>query len=99
VIRHRQLRYPKDWPDVDAEEKGVDVQLAIDFVMGIRRADFEIGVIFSTDTDLLPALEATVEIARSEGRPLPEVAAWQGQGGKGRRQLRIPGMPLQSGTD
>jgi uncharacterized LabA/DUF88 family protein len=95
VIRHRQLRYPRDWPDARAEEKGIDVQIAIDFVMGIRRADFDIGVIFSTDTDLLPALEAGVEIARAEGRPLPEVAAWRGHGGKGRGQLRISGMPLR----
>ena len=28
----RQLRYPKEWPNLRAEEKGIDVTLAIDFV-------------------------------------------------------------------
>jgi hypothetical protein len=28
----RQLRYPKEWPNLKAQEKGIDVALAIDFV-------------------------------------------------------------------
>jgi uncharacterized LabA/DUF88 family protein len=95
VLRTRQLRYPNGWPKLRAEEKGIDVQLAIDFVMGTLRQDFEIGIIFSTDTDLLPALEGAVEIARREGRPLPEVASWRETGGMGRKRLSISGMPLR----
>jgi hypothetical protein len=37
VVRTRALRYPPRWPDLPAQEKGVDVQLAIDYVMGIMR--------------------------------------------------------------
>jgi hypothetical protein len=95
VIRTRTLRYPGGWPRNAAEEKGIDVQLAIDFVMGILRQDFDSGVIFSTDTDLLPALEGAVELVRGQGRPLPEVAAWSRAGEKRRRRLNISGTPLR----
>ena len=33
VVRPRTLRYPRDWPARPAEEKGVDVALAVDFVI------------------------------------------------------------------
>jgi uncharacterized LabA/DUF88 family protein len=94
VVRTRTLRYPGGWPKNRAEEKGIDVQLAIDFVMGTLRQDFDVGVIFSTDTDLLPALEGAIELVKGSGRPLPEVASWREPGGKGRRRLNIPGTPL-----
>jgi hypothetical protein len=54
-----------------------------------------VGVIFSTDTDLLPALEAALEMARRESLTLPEVAAWRDRDGKGRRRLDIKGTPLR----
>ncbi|MCA1708526.1 MAG: hypothetical protein LC808_36700 [Actinobacteria bacterium] len=31
-VHRRPLRYPKDWPNTPAVEKGIDVQLAIDVV-------------------------------------------------------------------
>jgi hypothetical protein len=95
TIRTRTLRYPRRWPQEAAEEKGIDVQLAIDFVMGVLRRDFDVGVVFSTDTDLLPALEAATEIAQREGRSLPEVAAWGQQGVSGRRRLKVAGTELR----
>src|SRR5438477_471755 len=54
----RALRYPAAWPREKAEEKGIDVALAIDFVMTAVRGDYDVGVVVSTDTDLKPALEA-----------------------------------------
>lgn len=44
VIR-RPLRYPRKWPVEPAQEKGVDVQLAVDFVrLAIEKAD-DVGVL------------------------------------------------------
>ena len=53
----RPLRYPIDWPNSKAQEKGIDVALAVDFVAMAVKREYEIGVITSTDTDLKPALE------------------------------------------
>lgn len=71
----RTLRYPPNWPTEKAEEKGIDVALAIDFVMMAVRGEYEVGIIMSTDTDLKPALEAVAGVG---GNPYPrcEVAAW-----------------------
>lgn len=69
----RALRYPSDWPIHAAEEKGIDVALAVDFVMMAVRHEYDVGVIMSTDTDLVPALEAVVSLG---GNPRCEVVAW-----------------------
>lgn len=69
----RVLRYPRDWPDEKAVEKGIDVQLAIDFVMMALRGEYDVGILFSTDTDLEPALEAVTSM---RGPVRAEVAAW-----------------------
>jgi uncharacterized LabA/DUF88 family protein len=56
VITH-PLRYPRDWPNEKAQEKGVDVALAVDFVIMAVNKEYDIGIIASTDTDMKPALE------------------------------------------
>jgi hypothetical protein len=71
----RNLRYPPDWPRRAAQEKGIDVALAVDFVMMAARGDYDVGILFSTDTDLVPALEAVLALRR-ESVPACEVAAW-----------------------
>ena len=60
LVHHelRTLRYPPDWPREKPQEKGVDVQLAVDFVRGALAGWFDVGIIMSTDTDLRPAIEA-----------------------------------------
>jgi hypothetical protein len=80
VVRHRQHRYPHNCLIPPQRRRGLMSSSRSTFVMEIRRADFD--VVLSTDTDLLRALEAGVEIARAEGRPLPEVAAWRGRAGR-----------------
>lgn len=50
----RPLRYPFDYPASPAEEKGIDVSLAVDFVVMAVRGEYEVGVLMSTDTDLKP---------------------------------------------
>ena len=86
VIPHA-VRYPMDWPASRAEQKGVDVQLAIDFIAGALDDRYEVGVIFSTDTDLRPALEFVAE--RFPQSPRAEAAAWRGSGAN--RALRARG--------
>ncbi len=56
---------------VPLREKGVDVSLAVDLVRGAFRGDFDVAVLFSTDTDFEPAIEAVVETGIAI-----EVAAW-----------------------
>ena len=57
TVIHRSLRYPHDWPNSKPSEKGIDVALTVDFVaMGIDK-QYDIGIIASIDTDLVPALE------------------------------------------
>ncbi|MGD0856118.1 MAG: NYN domain-containing protein, partial [Dehalococcoidia bacterium] len=53
----RALRYPFDWPKTRAQEKGIDVAIAIDFVSFALTKQHDVGILASCDTDLVPALE------------------------------------------
>jgi len=88
----RTLRYPRDWPEEKAEEKGIDVALAIDVVAMAVRKEYDVGVVMSTDTDIKPALEAVVSLG---GNPFPRVAvaAWSSPDRHSRR-LSIAGRQL-----
>lgn len=89
LVVTRTLRYPRDWPRDKEQEKGIDVQLAIDLVAGAVRRDYEVAILMSTDTDLKPALEFVRDL---QGDPYPrgEVAAWSSPDSYSRR-LSIPG--------
>ena len=76
VVVPRTLRYPERWPQERAEQKGVDVQLAIDFIAGAIDRRYDVGIIFSTDSDLRPALEFVAE--RYPDYPRAESIAWRG---------------------
>jgi hypothetical protein len=71
----RTLRYPLNWPVERAQEKGIDVSLAVDFVVMAVRGEYDV-VIMSTDTDLKPALEALNTLKGNKAYPRSEVAAW-----------------------
>lgn len=86
----RTLRYPVDWPDRPAQEKGIDVALAIDFIALAIDGEYDVGVIASTDTDLKPALEFVYK--RYVGTRCVEVASWSGPGRQ--RRLSIPGAHI-----
>lgn len=75
IVSQRPLRYR---PGEQPQEKGIDVKLAIDFVTGAVEKRFDVGILFSTDTDLLPALEFLVE--HPDLGITPEVAVWRGTG-------------------
>jgi hypothetical protein len=82
---------PVNYRDRDQpREKGIDVRLATDLVLMAARDEFDVAVLFSRDTDLLPAIEAVLEI---KGGGSCEVAAWT-DGVKERGRLRIDGRPL-----
>jgi uncharacterized LabA/DUF88 family protein len=84
-VTTRTLRYPFNWPTEKALEKGIDVSLAVDFVVMAVRGEYDVGVIMSTDTDLKPALEAVTVLRGANAYPRCEVAAWSVPGGHSRR--------------
>lgn len=69
----RPLRYPQDWPNTKEEEKGIDVQMAVDYVMGAVKGDYDVGILMSLDTDMKPAPETVRDTFG--GRIRSEVAA------------------------
>lgn len=80
VVRRRDLNY-RGWPDHPPRERGVDVALAIDLVESAMLGEFDAAVVFTADTDLLPA----VEMAFRRTQPRIEVACWVGA-----KPLRFP---------
>jgi len=77
----RPLSYPFGWPrrskpGEKPREKGIDVNIAIDFVTMAIRKEYEIGILFSVDTDLKPALEF---VTSNDVSARAEVAAWRRQ--------------------
>jgi uncharacterized LabA/DUF88 family protein len=69
----RQLNY-RDWPDVPPREKGIDVAIAVDLIHLALRKQYDALVLFSSDTDLLPAIEAIKQLKLCH----IEVACWSG---------------------
>jgi uncharacterized LabA/DUF88 family protein len=86
----RMLRYPPDWPNARAQEKGIDVALAIDFVALAMDGEYDVGVIASTDTDLRPALEYVHRKFSANLRA--EVTSWRSSSSP--RRLSIPGAKI-----
>jgi len=70
----RMLRYPEDWPSSKAEQKGVDVALAVDFVAFAIDSEYDVGVIASTDSDIKSALEYVMR--KCNDKCHIEVTAW-----------------------
>ena len=67
-----------------AREKGIDVAIAVDFVAMAIRGQFDVGILFSADTDLRPPLEFVA--AEYPGLQV-EVAAWMS--GRNARRLNF----------
>jgi hypothetical protein len=93
TVISRDLRYPPEWPRRAAQEKGIDVALAVDFVMMVARRQYDVGILFSSDTDLVPALEAVLAL-RPDDPPACEVAAWAAPGERP-RSLSVRGAHLR----
>jgi len=92
VVTTRTLRYPRNWPTEPAQEKGIDIALALDVVTMAINDDYEVAIVMSTDTDVKPALEAVIALG---AKPYPrcEVAAWSSPASHSSR-LSVPGAKL-----
>lgn len=73
VPRLRPLRYPAGWPDEPPEEKGVDVELALNLVEAVTLKHCDVAILFTHDTDLVPAIDTA---ARLRGKSCIETASW-----------------------
>jgi uncharacterized LabA/DUF88 family protein len=90
-VRSRPLRYLMGRPLKDAEEKGVDVQLAIDaMVMGLR-GEYDLAILATADTDLLPAVEGLLALKEETGKPEVAVIGWAGTSA----HLEVAGVPVR----
>lgn len=87
ALRYRRVdqRGGRTW---QAEEKGIDVMLAMDLVRGAYLDEFDSAVVASADTDLLPALREALRAGKRV-----ETASWSGPE-TGFTALRIPGRRI-----
>lgn len=70
----RPLRYPRDWPDEPSQEKGVDVELAVEIVRAAITGAAETVIVATRDTDVIPALE----LVQSSTQSRVELVYWAG---------------------
>jgi uncharacterized LabA/DUF88 family protein len=77
TLRTRSLRYPHDWPKTRAEEKGIDVQFAIDAMLLAVRRDYVVAILATADADLLPVAEGLLAL-KLGGGPGVEIIGWGG---------------------
>lgn len=93
-VRSRPLRcQPTAWsmgkPTAwRAEEKGIDVLMALDIAIGARDSHYDVAVVMSADSDHAPA----IEVALNAGKRV-EAAMWWSPGHP-HRKMRIPGQRL-----
>lgn len=89
----QSIMRPLNYRNGPPREKGIDVALAIDFVMGAQRDEYDIGILCSEDTDLLPAIEAVTEL---KGPEVCETFSWRSDAPDARRPnpLRLPDKKL-----
>ena len=85
---------PLDYRTGKPREKGIDVVLALDLAFGAANGQFDVVVLFSGDSDLLPALERAHSLGVS-----CEVAAWRGGGRRQPRKSYIAWEHLLPQTD
>lgn len=85
VVTTRPLRYRKTEAYDEngqlqtlsvAQEKGVDVRLALDIVKAARTKQFDVAVIYSQDQDLCEVVEEVKEIAAEQGRHIVVASAF-----------------------
>lgn len=75
------------------QEKGVDVKIAVEMVARAMRDEFDIAVLFSNDTDFIPAIETVMDIKASASAC--EVATWAPTGGVRLNPIQVPGRALR----
>jgi hypothetical protein len=89
VPRLRPLRYPPSHAtDQTPVEKGIDVQLALAAAETILTDTADVAILFTHDTDLLPAVEM---ISRLKGARRIETASWSSRS-FAQRLREVPGV-------
>lgn len=83
IVRARALQY---LPAQRPRQKGVDVELAVDVVRMAVQREYEIGIIVSTDTDLVPAVETVDELRGDERWPRLCTVSFTGMA----KKLQVP---------
>ena len=91
TVRSRPLRYqPTAWSmgrsaAWRAEEKGIDVMMALDIAIGARDDAYDVAVVVSADTDLAPA----IEVALDAGKRVETAMWWSPE--HPHRRMKVPG--------
>jgi uncharacterized LabA/DUF88 family protein len=91
-VFHRPLRYPPGWPNAGGrrpEEKGIDVAMAVDLSRLAYEDQYDVGIICTGDTDLIPAVEDV--LGGNKGVQV-EVAGWRSD--HYRQRLSLPGRNI-----
>jgi hypothetical protein len=91
IPRTRPLRYLFTRPLSEAEEKGVDVQFAVDAMVLALEDAFDLAILVTADTDLLPVGEGLVAMKAKLGKPDLAVVGWA----KTSQHLELPGVPVR----
>lgn len=68
----RDLKHEREGDKFIVREKGIDVALAVALVETAMLREYDAAIIFSGDTDLLPA----IELAYRRTEPKIELACW-----------------------
>jgi len=84
TVTHRGLRYFQDGGQLRAQEKGIDVMVALEFLRSADRHLADAIILASHDTDLEPALAMALETDVQV-----ETVGWDGC-----RILRVPKQPI-----
>lgn len=89
-VRYRPLKYTYDsYGDWTAQEKGVDVQVALEVVRAVQSDQYQVVILAAHDTDLEPAIEYALDSEPVKaGRVEIETAGWTNC-----KRLRIPYRP------
>jgi len=57
VIKKGRIMFSKKRPDEKPKEKGTDVKIAVDLVIGAMDNHYDTAILISSDTDLIPAIQ------------------------------------------
>ncbi|MBI5710964.1 MAG: NYN domain-containing protein [Candidatus Eisenbacteria bacterium] len=83
-----------------AQEKGIDVRLALDVVRYARDGHYDVGLVFSQDQDLAEAADEVRRIARQQDRWIKVACAFPlGPGSRNRRGINhTDWIPIEHAT-
>lgn len=80
-VETRKLRYHVEEFDdgttaTIAQEKGIDIRIALDLVKCARKKEFDVAIIFSQDQDLGEVVPEIRDIAKEQGRAIRLISAF-----------------------